>query len=251
MACLGGYESGEGGPEIDALSNLVTLRGGFAAGKEGLGAFAGAVHDLLVLGNGLELRGDVGQVPGAAVFDGVLESFELSVEAEAVVLHFKVEAAALLDGEGDAAELIGDALEHGVASPDEGAGATAVGSGVGKGFVAGEGEGGLGGGAAGCEEVVAAGVAEEVGTEGVVEDDGAIETSGEDAIGGIGGHWARLRGEASGTGLVNGDSEARGLELGMREGIGNVRGSERGLGGQRSDEKCEEQREWGRVHAHG
>jgi hypothetical protein len=30
-----------------------------------------------------------------------------------------------------------------------------------------------------------------------------------------------------------------------------VRGSERGLGGQRSDEKCEEQREWGRVHAHG
>jgi len=230
MACLGGYESGEGGPRVDALSNLVTLRGGLAAGQEGLGAFAGAVHDLLVLGNGLELRGDVGQVPGAAIFHGVLKSFELSVEAEAVVLHFEVEAAAFLQSEGDGAEFVGNALENGVARPDESAGAAAVGSGVGKGLVAGEGEGSLGGGAAGCKKAVAASVAEEVGAQGVVEHDGAIETRGEDAVGGVGGRRAGLGGEASGAGLIDGDGVARGLELGVLESVDDVGGSARGLG---------------------
>lgn len=53
MACLGGGRVREDDRGANALSNLVTLRDGFAAGKEGEGAFAGAVHDLLVLGNGL------------------------------------------------------------------------------------------------------------------------------------------------------------------------------------------------------
>ena len=214
-------------------TTLVAFRGGFGVGEEGLGAFAGAVHDLLILGNGLELGGDVGEVQGAVVFDGVLERFEFGVEAKAVVLHLKGEAAALLDGESDGAELIGNALERRVAGPDEGAGAAAVGSGVGKGFVSGEGEGGLGGGAASREEVVAAGVAEEVSAEGVVEDDGAIERCGKDAVGGVGGSGAGLRGEASCAGFVNGDGEARGLELGVLEGVGNVRGGERSLGRER------------------
>ena len=117
----------------------------------------------------MELIGDVGETGGAAVFDGVLEGFELGVEAKAVVAEFNVEAAAFFDGEGDGAELVGDVLEGGIGSPDKGAGACAVGSRVGEGFVAGEGEAGLEAGAMGLKEVVSAGVVEEAGAEGIVE----------------------------------------------------------------------------------
>ena len=151
------------------------------------------------------------------VFDGVLEGFEFGVEAEAVVRHLKVEAAALFDGESDGAELIGNALEHRVAGPDEGAGAVAVGSGVGKGFVSGEGEGGLGGRAASREEVVAAGVAEEVGAEGVVEDDGAVEGVGKTPSVAVDASGAGLGVEVSCAGFVNGDGVAR------RAGAGGAR----------------------------
>ncbi len=70
----------------------------------------------------------------------VLERLELGIEAEAIVLDLDVEAAADFDGEGDGAELIDEALKSGVGGPDEGAGALAVGSGIGEGAVAGEGD---------------------------------------------------------------------------------------------------------------
>src|ERR1700733_2403387 len=108
-------------------AGLVALLGSFAAAEEGEGALAGAVHHLLIVSDDFELVGDVGQIPGAAVFDRILESFEFGVEAEAIVTDFNIEAAALFQSEGDGAELVGDALEHWVAGPDKCAGAVAVG----------------------------------------------------------------------------------------------------------------------------
>jgi len=183
---------------------------GFAAAEEGEGAFAGSVHDALVFGDGVELAGDVGEVGGAAVFDGVLEGFELGIETEAVVAEFDVEAAALFDGEGDGAELVGDALEDGIGGPDKGTGAAAVGSGVGEGFVAGEGEAGLITGAAGLKEAVGAGVVEEAGAERFVELDGAIDGGGKDVVARVADR-AGLGGEAAFAGFVDGDGVVGGL----------------------------------------
>ena len=97
-------------------------------GKKCQSTLACAVHDLLVLGNGLEFGGNVRQIGGLLVFDGILQRLEFGVEAEAVVANLDIEAATLLDGKGDGSELIADALQHRVAGPDEGAGAVTVGS---------------------------------------------------------------------------------------------------------------------------
>ena len=220
---------------------------GFAAAEQGEGAFTGAVHHLLVVGNGLELLGDVGQIGGAAFFDGVLQRLEFGIEAEAVVLDLDVEAAAKFDGKSDGAELIGEILERGIAGPDEGAGSMAVGPGVCKGAVAGEGKVGLAAAAVGGEVAVGAGVAEEAGAEGFIDADVAIDGSGKDVVILLG--EAGLGGEVSGAVFVDGDGVFGGLELGVLEGIDDA---SRGLGRERrGSQKRDNEREQSRMTSHG
>ena len=133
------------------------------------------------------------------------------------------------EGLSHAGRLIREALEGGIFSPDERAGAAAVRAGIGERLVPGEGKRGLRGGAARGEEAVGAGVCEELGAEGVVEKNRAIEGCGEDAVGGVrDGSW--LRREAAGAGFVDGDGVLRGLKLRMLEGeddVGRARGGGR------------------------
>src|ERR1700691_3181652 len=102
---------------------LVALLRGFAAAEEGESALAGAVHHLLIVGDDFELVGDVGQIPGATVFDCILKGFEFGVETETIMTDLDIEAAALFQSEGDGAELVGARLEDWVGSPDKCAGA--------------------------------------------------------------------------------------------------------------------------------
>ena len=192
------------------MPNLVVF---LAVGEEGEGAFAGAVHHLLVLGDGVQLVGDIRQVRGAMVLEGVLQVGQFCVEAEPVVPDLQLETAAFFEGEGDGAELVGEPREDRILGPDERAGAFAVWSRIGECLVAGEGEVGPGGGAVRGEKAVGAGVAEEIGAERVIQKDGTIESGGEDAVGGVGDR-AGLRFEAAGAGFVDGDGVLRGLELG-------------------------------------
>ena len=234
-------------PVRSGLRSLVPFLRDVGVGQEGKSALAGAVHHLLILGNGLQFIGDVGQVGGTAILHRVLEGLQFGIKAEAVVANLNVEAAAFFEGKGDGAELVDDALEGGVAGPDEGAGTTAVGSGVSQGLVAGEGEVGLGGGAVCGEKTVGAGVSEQVGAEGVVELDGTVDRRGEDAI-------ARVRdatwlgGKVASAGFVDGDGVVGGLKLRVTEGkddAGRCLGLSRSH--EWSDGRNDEQQEGSRV----
>lgn len=222
-----------------------------AAGEQIHGALAGSIHHALVAGDGAELIGDVGEVESAAVPDGVLQGFEFGIEAEAVVQDLDVETAPFLEGKGDGFEVVDHMLEGGIAGPDKLARAAAVRTGVGERFVAGEGEGGLRGGAARGKEAVFAGVAEEIGAEGVVEADGAIEGRGHHVVAGVGVRPG-FGSEVAGAGFIEGEGVLRGLKLRMLEGENDAGGGGGGLrrSESRDGEKQEEQKGWERRESH-
>lgn len=219
----------------------------FAATEQGEGAFAGALHYLLVLSNGLELLGDVGQVGGAATLDRVLQGFQFGIEAEAVMLNFHVETPAEFDGECDGAQIIGEALEGRIGGPDEGAGTLAVRAGIGKGTVTGEGKVALMAVAIRSEEAVGAGVLKEAGAEAFVDADGAIYGGGKDVVILLGD--AGLGDEMGGAIFLKGDGVTGGLKLRVLKGVDDAG---RGLRRQRcGGEKRDDEREQGRMKTHG
>lgn len=197
----------------------VELLRGLALGEEGEGAVADAVHDVLIGNDVLKLGSDVEEIDGLLILERGLEELELGVEAKGVVVGFNVEAAADFEGEGDGVELIGELLEGGIGGPDEGAGAMAVGTGIGEGLVADEGHAAAAPVAGLLEELVVASVAEEAGEEDGVEADVTIEGRGIHVIGGVDGTEASLGGEVAHAIFEDGDGVASGLHFRMLEGV--------------------------------